>query len=78
MELISAKYTLKAGSLKESTEYLGKEVWKFTLPDNLTKTRWAMSSNLYVKHAVTNVECELSNTDQALKTCVSTPTAPGY
>ena len=36
MELISTKYTLKAGSLKEPTEYLGTEVWKFTLPDNST------------------------------------------
>ena len=36
MELISTKYTLKAGSLKEPTKYLGTEVWKFTLPDNST------------------------------------------
>ena len=37
-----------------------------------------MSSDLYVKHMVANVECELSNTDQALETHVSTPVAPGY
>ena len=37
-----------------------------------------MSSHLYVNHVVTDVEHELSNTDQALKTDISTPIAPGY
>ena len=37
-----------------------------------------MWSDLYAQGAVTNVECQLSNTDQALKTHVSTPTVPGY
>ena len=37
-----------------------------------------MLSDLYVKHAVANVEHELSNTDQARQTCVSTPIVPGF
>ena len=54
------------------------EVWNFTLPDNPSKTRWAMSSDLYVKHVVRDVECELSNTGQALKTCISALIVQGY
>ena len=37
-----------------------------------------MSSNLYVKRAVTEVERELSEIDMQLVTTVSTPMSQGY
>ena len=52
---------------------LPHESMRFTLPDNSTKTRQPMLPDLYVRHVVTDVEHELSDTNEALKTCVSTP-----
>ena len=39
---------------------------------------WVMSSDLYVKRAVTEVERELSDIDMQLVTTVSTPMSQGY
>jgi hypothetical protein len=61
MDYLASRYTLKKGSVKEPDAYLGAEVKKWTIEgaDNPTKVRWAMSSDLYVKRAVTEVEREL-------------------
>lgn len=77
MDYLSGRYTLKAGSVKPPTEYLGSEVRQHDIPGK-EKPRWAMSSDLYVKRAIAEVERELQNMDQKLKTKVSTPFAHGY
>jgi hypothetical protein len=59
---------------------LGAEVKKWTIDgaENPTKVRWAMSSDLYVKRAVTEVERELEEIGERLSTKVSTPMSQGY
>jgi hypothetical protein len=80
MVYLETKYTLKEGSVKEPDAYLGAEVKKWTIDgsDNPTKTRWAMSSDLYVKRALADVERELASVDQKLPTKEPTPMAQGY
>jgi hypothetical protein len=48
--------------------YLGAEVKKWTIDgaENSSKVRWAMSSNLYVKRAVTEVERKLEEIGERL------------
>ena len=62
MDYLTLKYTLKEGSRKELEAYLGAEICQWTIDgsDDLTKVHCAMSSNLYVKRVVTEVERELS------------------
>jgi hypothetical protein len=52
--------------------------WTIKGMEDLQKTRWEMSSNLYEKRAFTEVEHELSGVDQTLSTKVSTPMSLGY
>ena len=51
LDHLASHYTLKDGSVKEPDAYLGAEISKVEIPgsDNPTKTRWVMSSDLYVK-----------------------------
>ena len=48
MDFLSKRYTLKEGSVKEPTEYLGNQVGKWDMHDPLNpgKHCWVMSSNL--------------------------------
>ena len=80
MDYLASKYTLKKGSVKEPDAYLGAEVKKWTIEgaDNPSKVRWAMSSDLYVKRAVTEVERELEEIGERLSTKISTPMSQGY
>ena len=82
MDYLSSRYTLKKGSVKEPTEYLGAEIRKHYLvnPDGSqsTKPRWAMSSGLYVKCAPADVEGELAEIGQTLKSKVSMPLSADY
>jgi hypothetical protein len=82
MDFLSKKYTLKEGSVKEPTEYLGNQVGKWDMYDplNLGKQCWVMLSDLYVKRAVTEVEKELGEVHQQLQlpSKVSTPMLAGY
>ena len=82
MDYLSSRYTLKPGSVKEPTEYLGAEIRKNFLvhPDGSQseKPRWAMSSDLYVKRALADVERELAEIGQTLKSKVSTPLSADY
>jgi hypothetical protein len=66
---------LKPGSVKEPESYLGSQVSKFYIDsaDDPEKPRWAMSSEKYVKQAVTDVETELVEINQFLPTKVTTP-----
>ena len=58
MDVLSAKYTLQEGGVKEPDAYLRAEIHKWNIEDSddPTKTRWGMSSDTYVKQAVANVE----------------------
>ena len=80
MDMLSEIYTLKAGSVKEPDQYLGAEIRKLQIEDydDPTKIRWGMSSDLYVKRAVTEVERELEQIDCCLPTRVTTPLSQGY
>jgi hypothetical protein len=80
MDYLASRYTLKPGSMKEPDTYLGAQVCKFYIdgaPDP-EKPRWAMSSEKYVKQAVSDVEKELSSVDKCLPTRVTTPLSQGY
>ena len=69
MDHLSEHYTLKDGSVKEPTDYLGAEVkkWKIDDSDDPDKTRWAMSSDRYVKRAVADVERHLAERGEQLR-----------
>jgi len=60
--------------------YLGNEVKKWYIDDSLDQEKpcWAMSSDLYVKRAISEVEQELGHVGQRLSTKVSTPMSAGY
>ena len=80
MEYLASRYTLKPGSVQEPDTYLGSQISKFYIDgaDSPEKPRWAMSSEKYVKQAVSDVELELDKVDLCLPTKVSTPLSQGY
>jgi Reverse transcriptase (RNA-dependent DNA polymerase) len=80
MEMLQAKYTLKKGSVGEPTAYLGAEVCKHYIEssEDLTKVRWALSSDKYVDRAVKEVERQLGEADRKLKNKVKTPLSLDY
>ena len=75
MAYLGSRFTLKEGSVKEPDVFLGAEIKKWNLndPNNPTKTRWAMSSDLYVKCALADVEKELADAHKKLHSKVTTP-----
>lgn len=77
MEYLASCYTLKSGSVQEPDTYLGSQISKFYIEgaENPEKPRWAMSSEKYVKQAVSEVELELDKVDLCLPTKVTTPQA---
>ena len=81
MNDLEKRYTIKPESIKDPDEYLGSEIRHYTIPDTddpENKPRWAMSSDKYVKRAISEIETELSKVGQKLRTRVSTPLATGY
>jgi len=80
MTHLETRYTLKAGSVKEPDAYLGAEVKKHYVQDSddPSKVRWSMSSDLYVKRSVAEVERELLQVGDKLRTRVTTPMSAGY
>ena len=82
VSISSLRYTLKEGSVNKPTEYLGNQVGRCDMHDPLNPGRqcWAMSSDLYVKHAVGEVEKELGEIHQQLRlpSKVSMPLSAGY
>jgi hypothetical protein len=77
MDYLEKSYTLKAGSVGPPKDYLGAQVTKYSLAPNSHEC-WAMSSDLYVKRAIADVEQELAQLDRALRTKASTPLSAGY
>lgn len=80
LDHLERHYTLKEGSTKEPDMYLGAKIEKYKIQgsDDPTKTRWAMSSDLYIKRAVADVEAELLRVGDRLTSTVSTPLSSGY
>ncbi len=81
MDYLASRYTLKEGSVKEPDQYLGAQISKFRIDgaEDPDKTRWAMSSDLYIKRAIKDVETELETSGSGgLKTKVTTPCVQGY
>jgi hypothetical protein len=77
MDYLSTVYTLKAGSVKEPDVYLGADIKKFGT--RINETAWGISSDTYIKSAVTEVERKLAETGKQLFTgkC-ATPMTSGY
>jgi hypothetical protein len=62
MDYLASRYhTLKPGSVKEPDSCLGAQVSKFYIEgaDDPEKPRWDVSSEKYVKQAVSDVETEI-------------------
>ena len=78
--LLQSKYTLKQSSVGEPTVYLGATIGKHYMldSDDPTKVRWTMSSDDYIKRAVSEVQTELNKIGKMLPTKVATPMSPGY
>ncbi len=76
MDHFAKSYTLKPGSVGEPDIYLGSKIRRYTLGDG-TQT-WAMSSDMYVKRAIADVETELKKISQTLRSNVSTPMSSDY
>ena len=80
MDGLSKRYTLKEGSVKEPDLYLGARISKHMIQgsDDPTKTRWAMSSDDYVKSAIENLQTELDKIGSRMPSKVETPLSSGY
>jgi hypothetical protein len=83
MDHLSKRYTLKAGSVKPPSEYLGAQISQYAIPGREKESGsggsvWSMSSDLYVKRAIADVETELSSIGQFLKGKVVTPMSADY
>ena len=82
MDFLSKRYTLKEGSVKEPTEYLSNQVGRWDMHNTLNPGRqcWTMSSDLYMKSAVGEVEKELGEVNQqpGLPSKVTMPLLAGY
>ena len=76
MDYLASCYTMKKGSVKEPDEYLGTQIKRYNL--NGDQQTWAMSSDLYVKRAIADVETELEKVGQTLRGKVSTPMTTDY
>ena len=82
MDTLSKHYTLKEGSVRAPTEYLGSDISKFDVPSptgELGLNRcWSMSARTYIKRALTEVKRTLDEVGQRLKTKVTTPMSDKY
>jgi hypothetical protein len=79
MDMLSEHYTVKKGSVTAPTEYRGAEI-KTYQPDKLdSRVCWAMSWDLYVKHAVKEVQRNLAKANEKpLPNKTVTPLTAGY
>jgi Reverse transcriptase (RNA-dependent DNA polymerase) len=81
MDSLSKHYTLKQGSVRPPSEYLGSDLKSFDIPSTGTEpvsTCWSMSSETYIKRAVAKVKRTLSEAGQRLRTKSVTPMTPDY
>jgi hypothetical protein len=75
MDGIKKRYPLKKGSLKEPDQYLGAHIkqWKILDSDDPTKTRWAMSADLYIKSVRRDIEFRMNSYEMRFATKASNP-----
>ena len=68
MDFLSARYTLKEGSVKEPDQYLGARIFKWRIDgsDDPDKTRWAISAEAYIKLALKDVKNILADAGKQL------------
>jgi hypothetical protein len=83
MNDLAKHYTLKEGSVRPPSEYLGSDIKQYTLPgtDGPSKAPtqcWSMSARTYITRAVTEVKRTLNEVGQRLKTKVATPMSDSY
>ena len=80
MDFLSSGYTLKEDSVKEPDIYLGVCISKYMIlgSDDPTNTRWAMSSDSYIKSTIINPETELDTIHSSKPKKVETPLSSGY
>ena len=80
MDDLSGNYNLKEGSVKYLDLYLGARICKHMIPglDDPTKAKWAMSSDDYVKLAISSLEQEYNNIDSKLPKIMETYLSSGY
>jgi hypothetical protein len=75
MDHLNSRYTMKEGSVKPPDEYLGAQIRRYNIDG---KEVWSMSSDLYVKRAIVDVETELGYLGQTLRNKASTPLSNKY
>ena len=80
MGKVSDNYTLEEGIVKEPDLYLGARFSNTQISGlhDLSKTRWAMSSDNYVNSAIANLEKEINKIDSRLPIKVETHLSSGY
>ena len=80
MDGLSKRCVLKEGSVKEPDLYLGARISKHMIPrsDDPTKTRWAMSSDDYVKSAINNLQVDLDKIGSRMSSKVKKTLSSGY
>jgi hypothetical protein len=82
MDNMSKHYTLKAGSARAPSEYLGLDISQYNVllgTDEASTIRcWFISARTYVKRAGTEVNRSLAGVNQRLKTKVTTPIPDKY
>jgi hypothetical protein len=80
MRSLGQRFTLKDGSIKEPTTYLGVDIKKFRIPnsDDPDEVRWAFESTSHVKKAIKDLERELEEVDLRLLPNAKTPLSSGY
>jgi hypothetical protein len=66
---IDKRFKIKEGSTGEPTQYLGATISKYDLADGTWA--WAMSSDVYVKASIQNVETHLATKGEKLKSKTS-------
>jgi hypothetical protein len=80
MDALGQRFTLKPGSIKEPSTYLGVDVKRFKIhdSDDPDKVRWAFESTSYVKKAIADLEKELEEANLRLIPNAKTPLGSGY
>jgi conjugal transfer/entry exclusion protein len=67
MKALQDFYCLKDGYALP-THYLGAEVKQWHFSQDVTKTKWALSSAQYIREAVKNIEAHLKTQNKKLYT----------
>ena len=80
MDSLGQRFTLKPGSIKEPSTYLGVDVKRYKIhdSDDPDKVRWAFESTSYVKKAIADLEKELEEANLRLIPNAKTPLGSGY